>query len=434
MFALRQPAIAPAHRVAQRVALCLVLCLVLCLATLVPAPGQARIKDIADVPASHDIIWGDQITLNPPGGAMGRYPRILKLTQGPDAGDILLTYQTEQHGGDFMMYRSSDQGRTWGDPMRVNKATPDWDYASCNIIELSDGRLMMAMQRRVRGTNLGKDFYMDVKFSSDAGRTWGKPVQAFQGANWEGRPVEVPNDLNGDGKRDIYLFFTQRVIDTKTPAKKASRRNDFGRAVAFVASYDGGETWGDRNPERFTGTIISRDYREGPKMEPTDDSGGGMPQPFLLPGNRIGIVVEVLGKRESPLIIASDPGDYDWAAPQFQGPWTSADYDGIADDRIYPGTTANVWAPQDIEFSKAPYVAALPDGRYVMASQTPQIVRVWVGDAQARNFRPQELPFGMEQSVFPAIEPISDTQVLVAGGSYKPTDNFIWLRIGTLAD
>ena len=67
-----------------------------------------------------------------------------------------------------------------------------------------------------------------------------------------------------------------------------------------------------------------------------------------------------------------------------------------------------------------------------MASQTPQIVRVWVGDKQARNFRPQELPFGMDQSVFPAIEPISDTEVLVAGGSYLPSDNFIYLAIGRL--
>lgn len=397
------------------------------------APALSRTKDIADVAPSHDIVWGDQITLTPPGGTMGRYPRILKLTSGPDKGDILLTYQTEQSGGDFLMYRSSDLGRTWNAPTLINRATKTWDYASCNIIELSDGRLMMSMQRRVRGSNLGKDFYIDVKYSDDSGRSWGEPQQVFQGANWEGRPFEVPNDLNGDGTRDIYLFFTQRVIDTKTPAKKATRRDDFGRAVAFVASYDGGATWGDRNPERFTGTIIHRDYREGPKMAPTDASGGGMPQPFLLPDNRIGFVVEELGKRFSPLIIANDPGDWDWQGSDFQGPWTSADYDGAADDNVYPSDKANVWEPQTIEFSKAPYVAALPDGRYVMASQTPQIVRVWVGDKQARNFRPQDLPFGMNQSVFPVIEPISETEVLVAGGSYEPNDSFIWLRIGTLA-
>lgn len=398
------------------------------------APAEARTKAIADVPPSHDIIWGDQITLIPPDGAMGRYPRILVLNQGPGKGDILLTYQTEEHSGDFMMYRSSDKGRTWGEPSLINRMKPGWDYASCNVIQLEDGRLLMAMQRRVEGSNLGKDFYMDVKFSDDEGATWSKPSQVFQGANWEGRPFEVPNDLNGDGTRDIYLFFTQRVIDTKTPARKASRRNDYGRAVAFIASYDGGATWVNRNDERFTGAIIHRNYLEGPKMEATDASGGGMPQPFLLPNNRVGFVVEELGKKESPLIIANDPGDWDWTGPAFQGPWTSADYDGMTDNNVYPKPRENVWAAQDIEFSKAPYVAALPDGRYVMVSQTPQIIRVWVGDKQARNFRPQELPFAMNEAVFPAIEPISDSEVLVAGGSYLPGDNFIYLRIGKIAE
>ena len=408
--------------------------LALCAGLALPV-GMARAlpKTIADVPASHDIIWGDQITLHPPGGAMGRYPRLLKIKTGAHAGDLLLSYQTQTSGGDFMLYRSTDNGRTWAVPYLVNKATPDWDYASCNIIQLTDGRLLMTMQRRVRGSNLGKDYYIDVKFSSDGGLTWGAPQQVFQGANWEGRPFEVPNDANGDGKNDIYLFFTQRVIDTQTAAAKASRRNDYGRAVSIIASYDGGATWQNRNPERFTGQIIHRNYLEGPKMDATDASGGGMPQPFLLPGNRVGFVVEELGKRESPLVVANDPGDWDWTGPAFQGPWTSADYDGVADNNVYPTPKTNTWPAQNIEFSRAPYAAVLPDGRVVMASQTPQIIRVWVGDKTAHNFKPQELPFGMNQSVYAVIEPIAPTEVLVAGGSFNPTDNFIYLRFGTLA-
>ena len=397
------------------------------------APALARTKSIADVPAAHDIVWGKRITLTPPDGAMGTYPRLVVLKSGPGKGDILLTCQTERFSGDFFMYRSSDQGRTWAGPTLIHKQKPGWLNASCNIIELSDGRLLMVMQRRVEGSNLGKDFYMDVKVSDDEGASWTRPVQVFQGANWEGRPFEVPNDLNGDGTPDIYLFFTQRVIDTKTPARKASRRNDYGRAVAFIASYDGGASWVNRNEERFTGVIIHRNYLEGPRMPTTDASGGGMPQPFLLPNDRVGFVVEELGKRKSPMVIANDPGDWDWTGQDFRGPWTSADYDGLQDNNVYPMSADNVWAAEDIEFSKAPYAAALPDGRFVMASQTPQIVRVWVGDTEARNFRPQELPFGMAQSIFPVIEPISDTEVLVAAGSYLPNDNFIYLRIGTIA-
>ncbi|MEO8245007.1 MAG: sialidase family protein [bacterium] len=393
---------------------------------------MARTKQIADVPVSHDIIWGDQITLTPPNGTMGRYPRLVDLKTGPHKGDLLLTYQTDAHGGDFMMYRSSDRGRTWADPVLVNKATPQWDFASCNIIQLTDGRLLMSMQRRVPGSNLGKNFYIDVKFSDDGGETWGKPQQVFQGANWEGRPFEVPNDMNGDGIKDIYLFFTQHVIDTTIPAEKAKRHNDHGRAISFVASYDGGKTWVNHNTERFTGKIIHRDYQEGANMPAIDESGGGMPQPFLLPDNRVGFVVEELQKKQSPMIVANDPGDWDWTGAPFQGQWTSADYDGSTDNNVYPTGKEYTWAPQDIEFSKAPYIAAVADGRYVMASQTPQIIRVWVGDKTAHDFKPQELPFGKNEAVFPMIEPISPTEVLVAGGSYKDSDNFIYLRFGTL--
>lgn len=406
--------------------------LALCVTLVVPAESTARPKTIANVPPSHDIIWGDQITLTPPNGTMGAYPRLVQIKTGAHQGDLLLTYQTEGAGGDFMMYRSSDLGRSWADPVLINKASPEWNYASCNIIQLTDGRLLMSMQRRVRDSNLGRDFYIDVKYSDDGGESWSAPQQVFQGANWEGRPFEVPHDANGDGINDIYLFFTQHVIDTRIPEGIAVRRHDHGRAVAFVASYDGGVTWGDRNPERFTGQIIHRDFLEGPRMPETDQSGGGMPQPFLLPDNRVGFVVEELEKRDSPLIIANDPGDWDWTGPAFQGAWTSADYDGINDDNVYPTPKSNTWIAEDIEFSKAPYAAVLPDGRLVMASQTPQIIRVWVGDKTGHDFRPQDLPFGLNQAIFPVIEPISATEVLVAGGSYRPTDNFIYLRFGTV--
>ncbi len=412
--------------------LCL-LALLIGLAVLRPLPSQAYFKEISAAPAAHDIIWGPQITLNPPGRAMGRYPRLVVVRKGAHQGDLLLSYQTGSDGGDFMMYRSSDQGRTWAPPVMVNQATTEWDYASCNIIQLSDGRLMMTMQRRARGTNLGKDFYIDIKFSSDGGDTWGPPQQVFQGANWEGRAIEVPHDANGDGIPDIYLFYTQRVIDTHLPAATASRHNDHGRAVAFVASYDGGKTWVDPNPERFTGHIVHRDYREGPHFDPTDASGGGMPQPFLLPNDRVAFVAEELSKQDSPLVIANDPGDWDWTGPKFQGPWTSADYDGSADNNVYPKSPDNVWVAEKYEFSKAPYAAVLPDGRIAMASQSPFVVRVWVGDKTAHDFQPQELPFGKNTAVWPFIEPISPTEVMVGGGSNQPGDNFIYLRIGKIA-
>ena len=49
---------------------------------------------IAALTPGDEIVWGKTITLTPPDGAMGRYPRLVKLESGPHAGDLLMTYQT----------------------------------------------------------------------------------------------------------------------------------------------------------------------------------------------------------------------------------------------------------------------------------------------------------------------------------------------------
>lgn len=380
------------------------------------------------------ITWGKTITLTPPDGAMGRYPRLAQVKFGAHSGDLLLTYQTKETGGDFMMYRSSDKGQTWTGPSLINKATTTWNFASCNIIQLEDGRLLMTMQRRRNGTNIGGDSYIDIAFSSDGGQTWGSRQQIFQGANWEGRAIQVPHDANGDGFDDIYLFFTQSVIPTTRPAKKAFRGLRNGLAVSFIASYDGGKTWGDSNPERFTGKIIHRDFnlRPGGSAELEDHSSGGMPQPFLLPNNRVGVVVEETQMTQSPYIVANDPGDWDWNGKEFKGPWTSADYDGTGDRNVYPTSPQNAWPATTTSYGNGPYASVLPDGRIIMASRNEHVVSVWLGDKTAHGFEFQDLPFGRTRANYPFVEPISDNQILVAGGSPDAGDNFILLRFGTI--
>ena len=402
------------------------------IAVALVTPAHARTKKAVGDPPSQDIIWGEQITLVPPDGAMGRYPRLVKIASGPHANDLLLFYQSAAMGGDFWMYRSRDLGHTWGEPVMVNRADKRWNFASCNVIQLQDGRLMMTMQRRAKGSNLGQDYYIDVKFSDDGGESWGEPVQAFQGANWEGRPFEVPNDQNGDGIRDIYLFYTQHVIRTDIDAGLASREGDNGRAVAWIASYDGGASWTDPNPERFTGRIIHRNFNEADGEPPTVQSGGGMPTPFLLPGDRVGFVAEEIGKNASPYLVANDPGDWDWTGPAFQGPWTSADYDGSADNAVYPQGKSNIWQVNTVEFGGAPYGTVLPDGRIAVSLNSAKRIKVWVGDRNGQGFQVQENPFGRDPSLYSFIEPISDGEILVGAGPVDGDDKFIYLRFGTI--
>ena len=74
--------------------------LTLAAATLL-SPAHARTKAVAGAPPSRDIVWGEQITLVPPDGAMGRYPRLVKITSGPHADDLL---QENPFGRDLSLY------------------------------------------------------------------------------------------------------------------------------------------------------------------------------------------------------------------------------------------------------------------------------------------------------------------------------------------
>ena len=422
----------PRSRAALLVALCLSAGTAL---TAGGASAEAKFMgSLAALPPGKDVTWGKTITLTTPDGTIGRYPRLVKVASGNHAGDLLLTYQTQLTGGDFMMYRSSDKGQSWTGPVKINDDTDQWDFASCNIIQLKDGRLLMTMQRRVHGSNLGGDYFIDVRYSPDGGDSWSKPEQVFQGANWEGRAMQMPHDANGDGVDDIYLFFTQRIIETTLTADKAKRAGDNGRGVSYIVTYDGGKTWIDPNPERYTGKMIHRnfDLRKGIGKKEDGRSGGGMPQPFLLPNNRVGFVAEEANMKHSPYIVANDPGDWDWKGAAFQGPWTSADYPGKGDRNTYPSSPQNAWPAETGSFGNGPYAAVLADGRVIMASRNEKVVAVWVGDKTAHNFKLQELPFDRTLAAYPFIEPLDGNQILVAGGAQADGENRILLRFGTV--
>ena len=377
------------------------------------------------------IVWGDRIDLTPPQGG-GAYPRLVKIKTGPGAGDLLLFYQSAFLGGDTWMDRSHDGGKTWTAPEVVNARAGKWKYANCNVIQLDDGRLLMTFQRRDGTSGLAKDYFIDTRYSSDGGKTWGAPQQIFQGMNWEGRPIQVPHDANGDGNNDIYLFFTQQTVPTNVPADQATNKVAHGVGVAWIASYDNGKTWVDPNSERFTGRIVHRDFMEPAGKPGSPRSAGGMPTPFLIGKDRIAFVAEEIGKAHSPYVVASGPGDWNWEGAAFAGDWTSADYDGSTDDKVYPDSKAHAWLVSPDTFAAAPFAANLADHRIAVSANSKGHVVVWIGDETGHGFVAQDMPFDEPMNFFSFIEPISENQVIVGAGPGGDQRSFVHLRIGTI--
>ena len=133
--------------------------------------------------AQNEITWfGDVMEI--PGPA--KYARMVLMKQGPKAGQILLTYQKFTYGRKIVKRYSSDDGVTWSPESLLLQKTGDWTYANCNIIELTDGRLLMTYQKRKEDGYYftGRDRYVCVKYSVDGGSTWSKEEEVFQGGNW----------------------------------------------------------------------------------------------------------------------------------------------------------------------------------------------------------------------------------------------------------
>ena len=71
---------------------------------------------------------------------------------------------------------SIDAGKSWGPPVRVPAPTGDATAVSDPVIELPDGELLIPLYVR----NLGETYYVMVMRSTDRGRSWGEPTTVIK--------------------------------------------------------------------------------------------------------------------------------------------------------------------------------------------------------------------------------------------------------------
>ena len=158
-------------------------------------------------------------------------------------GDIGLFYLLRRSWHDLRMYcrRSSDEGATWGTPVRCMDAAGYYVVNNDRIVRLTSGRIVIpaAWHRSLadRNESSAVDWRGVATFflSDDDGRTWRQapglctlPV------------VHTRSGLQEPG-----------VVELGNGALWGWARTDLGRQYEFV-SHDGGETWSLPSPSRFT--------------------------------------------------------------------------------------------------------------------------------------------------------------------------------------
>jgi len=389
---------------------------------------------LSTLSAQNEITWKDEIVLE----GTFKYIRLCKVTKGPAAGDLIMTYFQSDHSAPFGMRRSKDEGRTWGGETVFMKNTATEYFVNPGILQLDDGRLMLSYCKRGKVSGTIPQQGPCVRFSTDGGYTWGDETFICWGGDYEPTTIQVPNDKNKDGHNDIYLYWSMVLADqsydlSTTNADDVKR----GFACAVVASYDNGLTWENFMPTKLGARIVHRNFEE-PANGTYLGSKGNMPTPVLLPNHCVGVACEAVDKTNSPWFTVSDPGDWDW--DNFQGQqWSSYTYFGYPpyntdDDNVYPTDRNKCWRPTytDNTWGGAPYVSVMPNGKIVFSQNSAQDIKVFVGDAFGKNSVKQVDPF-LDQpgSFYSCIIPLNDHEVIVA--AHDPVDmTKAYIRIGEI--
>lgn len=280
----------------------------------------------------------------------GTYARIIRVNDG----DILCGFED---WGKAWLTRSSDNGRTWGEPILVAEA-PSGTASNSELLQLKNGWVLYLYNERP--SDGIHRFTIQVSVSKDNGKTWQHLSKAYEAdvvsknGCWEPSAIQLPTG-------EIQMVFANEY-----PYKESDEQE-----ISLVRSFDNGKSWS--KPK-----VIS--FRAGHR--------DGMPVPLMLQNGK-GIVAAIEDNSYTlmftPAIIHTTIED-NWSKPYASGGsprrWRAVD------------------KPINVEWGGAPYIRQMSSGETILAFQSsvgrehPQMV-VYVGDENAHNFTGRSVPFSV---------------------------------------
>ncbi|MBF9014425.1 MULTISPECIES: sialidase family protein [unclassified Oceanispirochaeta] len=330
------------------------------------------------------------------------YPRLEELNDG----SLLLVYESVSHKK-VMLSKSVDGGYSWSEATVVFSGVNQINPSVPEIIELSEGTLLMAVNYRPEEPySVGRNFSIAVKISRDSGESWGVSNVLYEGGHefengcWEPSFLELPGG-------EIQLYF----------ADEAPYTNSDEQNISILRSFDKGLSW-SREPE-----IVS--FREGGR--------DGMPVPLFLE-DRNQIILGIEDKNVGafkPSILTE--GLVDSWRPLV----VSYDY-----RRSYMPLATEV---SDSVYMGAPYLQRLPSGEVLLSMQTNyerggdwdlSHQMVLVGDASGQDFAHPSYPFAVpldKRALWNSIEVLSDGRIIALTSTNAYSDDGsveIWIIDG----
>ncbi|NOZ20504.1 MAG: exo-alpha-sialidase [Planctomycetes bacterium] len=151
---------------------------------------------------SHDdgSTWGDKTQI-----ATDSEPFVLRCKSGDllAVGRLGCTDRLDDmlpHGEGTMLYRSTDDGKTWGDGKRLSPQGQE----NAHLLELQDGRLLLSLTSRIPGL-----FGVVFRISEDVGETWSAPrvLVSMPGETWHKTDCGYPSSVQIDDGTIITAYY-----------------------------------------------------------------------------------------------------------------------------------------------------------------------------------------------------------------------------------
>lgn len=186
--------------------------------------------------------WSGDEIIATPGEADAQNVMSISLLRMQN-GDIGLFYCLRLSFHDLRMYvrRSSDEGATWGTPVRCFPAAEYHVINNDRVVRLTSGRIIIpaALHRRLRDVNdySGRDWRGIAIFfiSDDDAKTWRESKGLVA--------LNSPHTQSGLQENGL--------IELPNGTLWAWSRTDLGRQYEYFSN-DGGDTWTEARPSRFT--------------------------------------------------------------------------------------------------------------------------------------------------------------------------------------
>ena len=222
-------------------------------------------------------------------------------------GDIGMFYNLRRSWLDLRLQlrRSSDEGLTWGQPVQCIPVAGYWVVLNDRIVRLSSGRLVVPAnlhRQRIDFTPAEPDAWGSKKvdsrgiafffLSDDDGRTW-REAPGFG-------TISVPYTNTG--------LQETGVVELHNGVLWAFCRTDLSRQYEFFSS-DGGETWSQPGPSRFTSPASPMSIKRIPNTDRFLAIWNPAPNYETRP-------IKPTGGDRTPLVGATGPGP--------GGEWTPA--------------------------------------------------------------------------------------------------------------